>query len=497
MGHLRTSKLAASDASAEVSQFLQGALRELLTATTASCVPMTTASATADSENNEDDNDDNIEATSVAKKPVEMFVLGSIHLWGNPFSASSAEEWARSFSGKPSTEQENSQQGARRNEDTENDVGDIEEEGDGDVVPSSSSSSSNEAVVVRRLERRQFGTAWTVTEPALHVVKCTAAYCALMLHLPWVAADAHAGLGQLAKLYAYNVLTLFAPPKALKALCAPPNHLRAGGAGRSEASTGGSSRSTGMGSRSHKRSGANHKEGGSDGSGSDPEPSTGAAASSTTNKATGPAVSTPAEQLLSADARAFADLKRFAMLAAEEFAAPGTATSGGGATGASGKGNGGSGLRIYRNSTASNSAADSSSTGGSSGSGESSRPLVPRPLVEYPAAVVPVTHEGGRCGPDNLWGLCERIAAAQSLVFVLEVCSMHLSGVKMLGSFSCRQGSSVSFTIWLFTLVALCFCFLLYVCSFSTCMYFIPVLSLSPSLLLIISSFRFILSLIQ
>jgi hypothetical protein len=213
--------------------------------------------------------------------------------------------------------------------------------------------------VVRRLERRQFGTAWTVTEPALHVVTCTAAYCALMLHLPWVAADAHAGLGQLAKLYAYNVLTLFAPPKALKALCAPPNHLRAGGAGRSEASTGGSSRSTGMGSRSHKRSGANHKEGGSDGSGSDPEPSTGAAASSTTNKATGPAVSTPAEQLLSADARAFADLKRFAMLAAEEFAAPGTATSGGGATGASGKGNGGSGLRIYRNSTASNSAADS------------------------------------------------------------------------------------------------------------------------------------------
>ena len=423
MGHLRTSKLAASDASAEVSQFLQGALRELLTATTASCVPMTTASATADSENNEDDNDDNIEATSVAKKPVEMFVLGSIHLWGNPFSASSAEEWARSFSGKPSTEQENSQQGARRKEDTENDVGDIEEEGDGDVVPSSSSSNSNEAVVVRRLERRQFGTAWTVTEPALHVVTCTAAYGALMLHLPWVAADAHAGLGQLAKLYAYNVLTLFAPPKALKALCTPPNHLRARGAAEIEASTGGSSRSTGMGSRSHKRSGANHKEGGSDGSGSDPEPSA-AAATSTKSTATGPAVNTPAEQLLSADARAFAELKRFAMLAAEEFAAPGSATSSGGSTGPSGKGSNGSGLRNQRNSATSNTAADSSSTGRSSG-GESPRPLVPRPLVEYPAAVVPVTHEGGRCGPDNLWALRERIAAAQSLIFVLEVCRMR------------------------------------------------------------------------
>lgn len=418
MGHLKPSD--SHDASAEASLVLQGALRELLTATTASCVPMSAAAIDVEKKDN-----GNNKTTSTVAKPVEMFVLGSIHLWGNPFSANSAEDWAKRFADEHSHSNEGLPAGATRDgaeEEDDNVKEEEEEEGDGDVASGSNSSDSNEAMAVRRLERRQFGTAWTVTRPALHVAACAASYSALMLHLPWVAADAHAGLGQLAKLYMYNVLTLFAPPKALRALCLPPQPSRAGtGGGGSEAPT---SRSTGMGLRSYKRSGATNKEG-SDGSGSDHESSN--ASASNNNASTGQTAASSSEQLLSADARAFADLKRFAMLAAEELSAPGSMSAGGDASTsrgarASAKSRG-SGLRGHRSSSASNTAAavaaavDTSSTGVS---GEPRAP-VPRPLIEYPAVVVPVTHEGGLCGPDNLWALRERIAAAQSLIFVLEV----------------------------------------------------------------------------
>ena len=423
MGHLKPS--ASHDASAEVNRVLQGALRELLAATTALCVPMSTAAIHMDKNDN-----GNNKTTSTVTKPVEMFVLGSIHLWGNPFSANSAEDWATSFfADEQSNNNEGLPAGATRDGADEEEDGNVEEEeGDGDVASGSSSSSSsnnnsNEAVVVRRLERRQFGTAWTVTRPALHVAACVATYSALMLHLPWVAADAHAGLGQLAKLYMYNVLTLFAPPKALRALCLPPQPSRAGTGGGSEAST---SRSTGMGLRSSKRSGANNKEG-SDGSGSDHESSSAAAANN--NASTRHAPASSSEQLLSADARAFADLKRYAMLAAEEFSAPGSMSAGGGASSSRGARtsakSSGSGLRARRSNSSSSSTASNTDAAAAapSSTGVSGEPkaIVPRPLVEYPAAVVPVTREGGLCGPDNLWALRERIAAAQSLIFVLEV----------------------------------------------------------------------------